>query len=54
MIGFFLAVTMHTSMPVAQACLGKILHYQFWSIAYRYLDLVSRPHVQVRLRELRT
>ena len=36
-------------MRVAQACLENISPYQFWSIADRYPDLVSRLHVQIRL-----
>ena len=39
----------HRSMRVAQACLENISPYLFWSIADRYLDLVSRLHVQIRL-----
>ena len=41
----------HLSMRVAQACLENIFPYQFWSIADRYPDLVSRLHVQIRLME---
>ena len=39
----------HPSMRVAQTCLENISPYQFWSIADRYPDLVSRLHVQIRL-----
>ena len=39
----------HPSMRVAQTCLENIPLYQFWSIADRYPDLVSRLHVQIRL-----
>ena len=37
------------SMRVAQTCLENISPYQFWSVADRYPDLVSRLHVQIRL-----
>ena len=47
MIGYFFAVT--TPVLVSQACLANISAYHFWSIADRYLDLVSRLHVQIRL-----
>ena len=36
----------HPSMRVAQTCLQNISPCQFWSIANRYPDLVSRLHVQ--------
>ena len=39
----------HPSMRVAQTCLENISSYQFWSIADRYPDLVSRLHEQIRL-----
>ena len=39
----------HPNMRVAQTCLKNISSYQFWPITDRYLDLVSRFHVQIRL-----
>ena len=39
----------HPGMRVAQTFLENISSYQFWSIADRYPDLVSRLHVQIRL-----
>ena len=36
-------------MRVVPTCLENISPYQFWPIADRYPDLVSRLHVQIRL-----
>ena len=33
---------------VAQACLENVSASKFWSLADLYLDLVSRPHTQIR------
>ena len=37
-------------MRVAQACLANISPYHFWPIADCYPDLVSRLHVQIRVK----
>ena len=48
MIGFFFRSD-HPNMRVAQMCLEDISSYQFWSIADRSPDLVSRLYVKIRL-----
>ena len=39
----------HPGMNIAQACLKKVMPYQFWCSADNYSDLVSRIHIQIRL-----